>query len=122
MRPTAPTRRTRTPGGSEPGLAHLDDELAEVLALKQADERSRGVFQAVDDVLAVLERSVLPPAGRPGEELAHQGVGELVLDEAADGQRLAQDRRHERARAVRARRRLGLVVVGDEPADGDARE
>src|SRR4051812_38910395 len=64
-------------------LAHPHDQLAEVLAPEEALERTRGILQAVDDVLAIFHLTFLHPAGDVAEEvgLAVRMVGD---DEALD--------------------------------------
>jgi hypothetical protein len=47
-------------------VGDLDEGLALVLAVEHPDERLRGVFQAVRDVLAPVDVSVRHPAQEPG--------------------------------------------------------
>src|SRR5215467_13674792 len=65
---------------------HLDQQLAEVPALEQAEERDRRVFQALDHVFAVFETAAAHPVARFGRKIRY--------DEAAQRQALAQHREH----------------------------
>src|SRR4051794_31341717 len=102
-------------------LRDAHHELAEVLALEQAHEGLRRVVEAVDHVLAVLDPALAQPLADLGRELTRLGL-EVPDDEAADGEALRQDGAEDRGGAVRSRRQLGHVVVGDEPAHWHARE
>src|SRR5215207_10204386 len=102
-------------------LRDAHHELAEVLALEQAHEGLGRVVEAVDHVLAVLDPALAQPLADLGRELPRLRL-EVPDDETANGEALRQDGAEDRGGAVRSRRQLGHVVVGDEPAHGHARE
>ena len=105
------TRRRR-----RPSRRHFHQHLAEILALQQAEERSRRLLQPVDDVLAILEAAAAHPFADVAQEIALLG-GEIRDDEAAHDEALAQDREH-----VGPGHRGRRIVLRDEPADRNARE
>src|SRR5579871_1333543 len=106
----AGTARIRRPSHN------LDQQLSEVLALEQAEEGSRRVFQAVDYVFAISKPAAAHPGAGFALEIGLPG-GEIRYDETAQGEALAQHREH--VGAWNGRRG---VVLGDQPAHGDASE
>src|SRR5258708_19029507 len=60
----------------------LDQQLSEVLALKQAEESRGRVFQALDHVFAIFEAAAAHPAAGLAQEIILLG-GEIPDDEAA---------------------------------------
>src|SRR3989338_7568982 len=96
-------------------VAALDDELAEVPPLQEADERLRSVLEADGDVLPGLELPLPVPLGAVAEE-----VGKAV-EVVGDDEALDEDAVDEDGLEVRPRRQLGRVVLGDQAAERDAR-
>src|SRR3546814_10437807 len=99
-----------------------DDKLAEIPAFQQADEGFRRTVQAIDDILPVAQTTVRDPRG----DVAVEGralVQKLALDEAAKEKALGQDVAHQMRQAVRPRERVaGMIILGNEAADRNARE
>ena len=62
-----------------------NNQLAESLALEQADQRLRGVFKASDDVFAELDPAVLDPCAHLGEEFAVATVLPAITSPTATG-------------------------------------
>ena len=98
-----------------------DEHLAEVLAAQEPDQGARGVLQAVDDVLAVLDAAVADQRADLGQEIRLL-AGEVEHDEAAERQSFDQDLAHEQRDAIDATRQFGRIVMRDQPADGHAGE
>src|SRR5262249_39272069 len=79
-----PTRRRATGARPRAGSPHrasglvrdLDDQLPEILAMHELDERLGGVLQPVDDVLAVLDLALVDPA-REALEAHAEALGEI---------------------------------------------
>src|SRR5258705_9742900 len=94
--------------------------LAEVRALQKAHERRRRAVEAFGDELLVLDLALAHPARHVAQEVAVTR-GEIADDEAADGQALGQHVAHHRRRPFR-RYRLGVVVMRDQAAHGNARK
>src|SRR6266478_9090999 len=88
----------------------LDEQLSEILALKQAEESRGRILQALDHVFAVFEATATHPIAGFAQEIGFFG-GEIRDDEAAQSQAFAQHREH-----VWARHRGCGAVLGDEPA------
>src|SRR4051812_38897241 len=65
-------------------LADLDDHLAAVLALQQADQRARRVFQPGHDVLAVHDAALAQPGAHAAAKLRQQVLLMVVDYEALD--------------------------------------
>ena len=84
--------------------AELHEHLAEVLSLEEAEEGARGVLQALDDGLLVLETPGLDPGAGLAQEL---GVAVEVI---ADDEALHADAIADHLEEV-ARPRLGRVLV-----------
>ena len=91
-----------------------DQELAEVLALEQADERRGRVLEALADVLAIAQPPVAHPLADVGQKIARR---EIEHDEAADGEASGQDLAQQERRAIGPGRQPGRVVPGDGAAD-----
>lgn len=69
------------------------ERLPEIAAFQHADEGRRRVFETVGDVLAIADAPI-GDGGRDGSQ--ESGIvlrGEFVVDEAAQGEALAQRRR-----------------------------
>src|SRR5262249_46089347 len=90
----------------------LDDQLPEILAVHELDERLGGVLEPVDDVLAVLDLALDDPA-REALEAHAEALGEVRDDEALHGGAVHQ---HE-AQAARAGAALVDVVQRHLAAD-----
>src|SRR5437588_3521525 len=71
-------------------LRDLDQQLAEILALQQAEEGGRRVLQPFDHVLAILDLAAAQPLRHVAQEVALLGR-EIPDDEAAHQEALAQD-------------------------------
>src|SRR5687767_11706854 len=98
------------------GFLKLDQQLAEIAALQEADERRRSFLQPDHHILPVLQLAFVEPAADLAEEVVGLG-GEIRDDEAAQRQALDKDRVHQQRSAVRTRRQSGFIVVRDQPAD-----
>jgi hypothetical protein len=70
-----------------PGSCDLHQQLAEVLALEQAEERGRRVLQALDHVLAVLHAAAAHPFAHLAQEIRLPG-GEIPDNEPRSVRRL----------------------------------
>src|ERR1700722_7661591 len=94
--------------------------LAEIGALEKSHERGRRAVETLGDELLVLDLALADP---PRHVAQKGGVtrGEIADDEAADGQALRQHRTHHRGGPFR-RLCLGVVVMRDQAADGNAGE
>src|SRR6266700_6536602 len=82
-------------------FAHAHQQLAEILALQQPEERLRRVLQAFDHVFLVFDLALLQPRG----DVASERLGlirEIPDDEAADGAALGQHLAEQLRRAVGA--------------------
>src|SRR5712675_694004 len=80
-------------------LLHLDDQLAEILPLQQADEALGRALQTLDDIFAVFDAALADPL----PHLLVEGgplIGEFPLDEAADIEASAQHLAHDHRQAV----------------------
>ena len=97
-------------------VADPHDELAEIPAAQEADERLRGVLQTDDDVLPVPEPALAEPLGRVAVEVG-EAVSVVGDDEAPDESPVGEERE-----GVRAGRELRGVVLRDQAAERDARE
>ncbi len=94
-----------------------DQQLAEILAVQEPDQGAWGVFQAVDDVLEVLDPTIAYHRSHLGQEVGLL-LREVEHDEAAERQPLDQDLGHEQRNPIAADRQLLGVILRDEPADG----
>src|SRR2546422_6903553 len=109
---------------SSPASAALDgrivadphDELAEIPAAQETDERLRGVLQTDDDVLPVPEPALAEPRRAVAVEVG-EAVGVLGDDEAPDERPVDEERGR-----IRPGRGLHGVVLRDQAAERDARE
>src|SRR3989449_3687818 len=109
---------------SSPASAALDgrivadphDELAEIPAAQETDERLRGVLQTDDDVLPVPEPALAEPRRAVAVEVG-EAVGVLGDDEAPDERPVDKERGR-----IRPGRGLRGVVLRDQAAERDARE
>src|SRR5262245_4062393 len=126
--PSASTSRARQcvppasiPRNSCPVMAgasgDLHHQLAEILAVQQADERGGRFDEALDNGLAAFQLAGLQQDADLTGELAHQAdmVGD---DEALDEQPPLHDGEH----LGRTCHRLGVLVLGDRAAEGNAAE
>src|SRR5712691_831826 len=123
--PTAASLNNHLPGRSagrfccgSPGwvVGEPDQELAEIPALQQADERLGRSFQPGDDVLAVFELARTHQGGRHCPELT-LALALVADDKALDLDALADDRAE-----IGAGARARVVVFGDHPAHHHAGE
>lgn len=97
------------------GSAHSDDELAHVGAVEEHVDRGGQLLEALDDGLQGLEAAVGHPLGELAGDLGE--LGEMVEDdEALQGDALDE----QVAEVGRAGWGLGVVVGGDQAAEGDA--
>ena len=91
-----------------------NDDLAEIPAVEQADERTRRLLQPLDDVFTVADASFAHPARH-----LRQKVGLTVAvvgdDEAANRHAVDQDRPE-----VGPSHRLRRIVLADEATERDA--
>src|ERR1700679_3168334 len=60
-------------------LPNADDQLAEVFAFQQMDERQRSIFESFYDIFAVLDLAFGYPGAHVFEEFAEMG-GIVVVD------------------------------------------
>src|SRR5580658_11333757 len=87
-----------------------DHELAEVPAFEQPDEGGRCILKARDNVLAKLDSAICDPAAHRTDELLETG-GIVADDEALHPDASGQQRARQLSEAIRARRRLTVVVT-----------
>src|SRR5437016_14630303 len=89
-------------------FAYPHQQLAEILALQQPEERLRRVLQAFDHVFLVFDLALLEPRGDVASECLCLAC-EIRDDEAADGEALGEHLAEQLRRAVGAGWQLGHV-------------
>src|SRR5262245_39145559 len=97
-------------------LPQLHDQFAEVFAFEQTDESARGILEAIDDGLAVFDLA----GGYPALQLADRlrpDLRRIRADETLEKDSLEQEQAK-----IRNAPRLGGIIVGDQAAQGNARE
>src|SRR4051812_16588492 len=94
--------------------------LAEISAFQKAHERGRCAVEPFGNELLVLDLALAHPLRHVAQEIAVTR-GKIADDETAEGQALGQDIAHHRCGPFR-RLRVGVVVMGDKPADRHPRE
>src|ERR1700761_8343395 len=98
----------------------MNEHFAEIFPLEHADESGWRLCKAVGDVLAVTNVSVGDSGGNILQECGVMLRRELVIDEAAQGQALAQDLTHRRRQKVRSGEIARRIILSNQSADRTA--
>src|SRR5438093_12250728 len=102
-------------------LSNLDQELAEILTLQEADKSCWRLLQSNDHIFSILQLALAHPTADITEKVRCLGR-EIRDNEAAQRQALNEDGAHHQRGAVGSGWQTGIVVVRDQTADRHPRE